>query len=89
MGAGSLKRKRVKQPEEVTFDFEARQEYLTGFHKRKLQRAKHAKEAAARKEREEKAKTRKLVGEHGAPRSNSTNPTLSYVTRGRKRLKSM
>ena len=35
--------------EEVTFDLADRQDYLTGFHKRKLQRTKHAKEIAEKK----------------------------------------
>ena len=48
--------------EEITFDLSARQEYLTGFHKRKLQRAKHAKENAGRRERAEKLEERKEVG---------------------------
>jgi ribosomal RNA-processing protein 17 len=61
MGPKSLKRKRANQPEEITFDFTARQEYLTGFHKRKLERARHAQEEAARREKEEKAKARQLV----------------------------
>ena len=47
--------------EEISFDFSAREEYLTGFHKRKLQRIKHAKEEAAKKEREDKLAARKIV----------------------------
>ena len=47
--------------EEITFDLSARQEYLTGFHKRKLQRVKHAKENAGRRERAEKLEERKEV----------------------------
>ncbi|KAI5858351.1 nucleolar protein 12-domain-containing protein [Tricharina praecox] len=41
------KRKLPERPAEITFDREARTEYLTGFHKRKLQRIAKAKEAAA------------------------------------------
>lgn len=48
--------------EEITFDPSARQEYLTGFHKRKLQRAKHAQEAAERRMRAERLEGRKKVG---------------------------
>ena len=48
--------------EEITFDPTARQEFLTGFHKRKLQRAKHAQEAAERRARAEKLEERKKVG---------------------------
>ncbi|KAM3468929.1 hypothetical protein MY5147_007469 [Beauveria neobassiana] len=38
------KRKNTSEVEEVTFDNDARQEYLTGFQKRKQQRIKHAQE---------------------------------------------
>lgn len=48
--------------EEIKFDYEARKEFLTGFHKRKLQRAKHAQEAAERRMKEEKREQRKRVG---------------------------
>lgn len=47
--------------EEVNFDFEARQEYLTGFHKRKQQRIKNAQEEAAKRARQEKLELRKQV----------------------------
>jgi ribosomal RNA-processing protein 17 len=55
------KRKNTSAIEEITFDFSAREDYLSGFHKRKLQRIKHAKEEAAKKDREEKITARKLV----------------------------
>lgn len=55
------KRKSASTIEEIAFDFGAREDYLTGFHKRKLQRIKHAKEEAAKKEREEKLAARKIV----------------------------
>ena len=55
------KRKPASAIEEISFDFSAREEYLTGFHKRKLQRIKHAKEEAAKKEREDKLAARKIV----------------------------
>lgn len=47
--------------QEVTFDLNARHEFLTGFRKRKQQRAKHAQEVAERKAREEKNEHRKKV----------------------------
>jgi ribosomal RNA-processing protein 17 len=47
--------------EEIVFDSSARQEYLTGFHKRKLQRAKHAQELAEKKAREERIEERRKV----------------------------
>jgi ribosomal RNA-processing protein 17 len=56
--------------EEITFDPAARQEFLTGFHKRKLQRAKHALEAAEKRAREERLverrKARTSPGLNGA-----------------------
>lgn len=55
------KRKNTSEVEEVTFDNDARQEYLTGFHKRKQQRIKNAQEAAAKRAKQEKLDTRKQV----------------------------
>lgn len=55
------RRKPVPTIEEIQFDASAREEYLTGFHKRKLQRIKNAKEEAAKKEREERVQARKHV----------------------------
>ncbi|OHE95906.1 nucleolar protein 12 [Colletotrichum orchidophilum] len=57
----SKKRKAVSAIEEVNFDFDAREDYLTGFHKRKLQRQKWAQEQAALKAREEKIEMRKQI----------------------------
>ncbi|KAJ2975359.1 hypothetical protein NQ176_g5565 [Zarea fungicola] len=57
----SRKRKNNSEVEEVRFDGEARQEYLTGFHKRKQQRIKCAQEAAVNRARLEKLETRKQV----------------------------
>ncbi len=45
--------------EEVTFDLADRQDYLTGFHKRKLQRVKHAREIAEKKARAERIEQRR------------------------------
>lgn len=56
-----MKRKSAPTIEEISFDTSAREDYLSGFHKRKLQRIKHAKEQAAKKEREEKIAARKIV----------------------------
>lgn len=47
--------------EEIKFDTAARQEYLTGFHKRKLQRTKHAQDAAEKKARLERIEERRKV----------------------------
>lgn len=49
------------QVEDLTFDPSARQEYLTGFHKRKQARIQTAREAAIKREKEERAKERKAV----------------------------
>lgn len=53
--------------EEISFDFEARADYLTGFHKRKVQRAKAAQEQAAKLAKEERIKMRKQVGLSDGP----------------------
>jgi ribosomal RNA-processing protein 17 len=55
------RRKTASAIEEVNFDFDARAEYLTGFHKRKLKRANQAKEEAERKAKEERILVRKRV----------------------------
>ncbi|KKA28812.1 hypothetical protein TD95_002830 [Thielaviopsis punctulata] len=57
------KKKRKSTIEEIVFDRETRQEYLTGFHKRKLQRQKLAKEIAAKREKQEKLLFRKQLRE--------------------------
>ena len=55
------KRRKVEQVEEITFDSTARQEYLTGFHKRKLQRIENARETAAKQVKEERVRERRQV----------------------------
>jgi len=45
-------------PAEVVFDADSRADYLTGFHKRKVARAKDAQEIAKKREREERIKER-------------------------------
>lgn len=47
--------------EEINFDTAGREEWLTGFHKRKVQRAKHAAENAAKQYKEDKRNMRKKV----------------------------
>lgn len=49
------------RPEEINFDLDARQDYLTGFHKRKVQRTKAAQEAAERRAKEEKRLQRQKI----------------------------
>lgn len=51
------------RPEEISFDLSARTEYLTGFHKRKVERAKAAQEAAERRAKEEKRVQRNKMRE--------------------------
>ncbi|KAK2751908.1 hypothetical protein FQN55_008650 [Onygenales sp. PD_40] len=48
---------------EIVFDTDARQDYLSGFHKRKVQRAKHAQEIAEKKAKEEKREQRRKIRE--------------------------
>lgn len=55
------KRQKTAPVAEITFDFAAREEYLTGFHKRKLARAKHAQEEAAKTAKQEKVEARRMV----------------------------
>ncbi|KAF4469253.1 nucleolar 12 [Fusarium albosuccineum] len=57
------KRKTTSAVEEVSFDNDARHEYLTGFHKRKQQRIKNAQEEAAKRARQEKIEMRKQIRE--------------------------
>lgn len=55
------KRKVANQPEEINFDTDARQQFLTGFRKRRLQRVKHAQDVAEKRAREERIDYRKRV----------------------------
>jgi len=73
--APPTKRRRTEPTvvEEISFDPAARQEYLTGFHKRKLQRAKAAQEAAERRARAERIEERRKVC-IGALRSTRVSP---------------
>ncbi|KAK3308566.1 nucleolar protein 12-domain-containing protein [Chaetomium strumarium] len=57
------KRKITHAIEEITFDKDARAEYLTGFHKRKQARIKHAQEIAERKARQDRIEMRKQIRE--------------------------
>lgn len=51
------------RPEEISFDLSARAEYLTGFHKRKVERTKASQEAAERRAKEEKRLQRNKLRE--------------------------
>jgi ribosomal RNA-processing protein 17 len=57
----SKKRKVTHAVEEIKFDPDARVDYLTGFHKRKVLRAKQAQQEAAKRARQEKIDLRKQV----------------------------
>lgn len=59
------KRKTEHAIEEISFDTDARQEYLTGFRKRKLQRVKRAQEEAEKRAKEERREIRKQVWRTG------------------------
>jgi ribosomal RNA-processing protein 17 len=51
----------AKAVDAISFDPEARQEYLSGFHKRKVQRAEHGREIAQKKFKEATVQARKEV----------------------------
>ncbi|KAF9268957.1 hypothetical protein L218DRAFT_940743 [Marasmius fiardii PR-910] len=55
----SKKRVKRSQVKEVVFDEEARREFLTGFHKRKVAKAEAARKKAAEREKEERLETRR------------------------------
>ncbi|KAI1004063.1 hypothetical protein K3495_g4143 [Podosphaera aphanis] len=57
------KRKIEHKIEEISFDFTSREEYLTGFHKRKVARVKAAQAEALKKSREERIIMRKKLRE--------------------------
>ncbi|KAI9809707.1 MAG: hypothetical protein M1825_000139 [Sarcosagium campestre] len=61
------KRRKKSTPavEEISFDPSAREDYLTGFHKRKLQRIKYSQDLAEKKERAERLEFRRKVGHDG------------------------
>lgn len=78
------KRKVISAIEEITFDPSAREDYLSGFHKRKLQRIRHAKEEAAKREREEKLTARKIVRNIPCLRNYPTDCLCVQLREGRK-----
>ncbi|OCK84131.1 hypothetical protein K432DRAFT_414214 [Lepidopterella palustris CBS 459.81] len=57
--APPTKRRKTSATTEIVFDPAAREEYLTGFHKRKLARIKHAQDEAVKKDREERVQQRR------------------------------
>ncbi|KAM5434222.1 hypothetical protein MferCBS31731_006845 [Microsporum ferrugineum] len=60
------KKRKIAAPariEEISFNPESRKEYLTGFHKRKVQRAKRAQDAAEKRAKEERREARRKIRE--------------------------
>jgi hypothetical protein len=57
----SSKNSQILKADEISFDPAAREEYLTGFHKRKQARLKYAQELSKRKEKEERQRERRQV----------------------------
>ena len=57
----SKRRKTEHKIEEIQFDFSAREDYLTGFHKRKVQRSRAAALQREKEAKEERIKMRKQV----------------------------
>ncbi|KAH8078048.1 nucleolar protein 12-domain-containing protein [Cristinia sonorae] len=55
----SKKRARREQVKEVTFDEDARRDFLTGFHKRKVQKKEEAKKKAQEREKQERLEARR------------------------------
>lgn len=77
----SKKRKTaVAAPESITFDPAAREEYLTGFHKRKVARTKLAQEENAKREKEEKVQFRREVSSRPGHADSPSNPAASPKT---------
>ncbi|TFY77823.1 hypothetical protein EWM64_g6185 [Hericium alpestre] len=55
----SKKRQRKQQIKEITFDEDARREFLTGFHKRKLAKTEEGKKKAIERDKQERLETRR------------------------------
>ncbi len=75
------KRKVTSAIEEIAFDPNTREEYLSGFHKRELQRMKHAKEEAAKRDREGKLTARKIVYLDSFKMETASNCSRDLATR--------
>ncbi|ORZ21593.1 nucleolar protein 12 [Absidia repens] len=81
LSAGSKvyeKKRRMKKEtvEAIDFDFDKRQEFLTGFHKRKLERKQASRDKYKEKERQERIKFR---AENKAERQREVNNRLAEV----------
>ncbi|GAB1314415.1 hypothetical protein MFIFM68171_04625 [Madurella fahalii] len=75
------KRKSTHTIDEITFDKDARAEYLTGFHKRKQARIKHAQEIAEQKARQERIEMRKQIREERRQAVEEHVQTISKILR--------
>ncbi|CAI7678841.1 unnamed protein product [Penicillium pancosmium] len=82
----SVKRRKVSKTEEVNFDPEARQEWLTGFRKRKQERIKHGQAAAEKRYKEERRHDRAKMREE---RAAEYKEAMEEHQRQLKRLKEM
>lgn len=79
------RRRIVSAVEEVTYDPVARQEYLSGFRKRKQQRIKQAQQVAKEKERLQKIDDRRSVsGAHGTNRMGTNQAILRFGSSAKK-----
>ena len=65
--APAAKKRRVDQLDSISFDPSSREEYLTGFHKRKQQRIQDSRESAAKKDKEQRVRERRQVRPPGPP----------------------
>ncbi|KAI8053657.1 nucleolar protein 12 [Gilbertella persicaria] len=87
LSAGSkvyAKKRKAKQEtvEYVEFDPEKRSEFLTGFHKRKLERKKKTREKYAQLEREEKLRNRKEAREQRQRLADKNVQEMAAMLRG-------
>lgn len=90
MGPPAKRRKidvirRQKPVEELTFSIDARQEYLTGFSKRKAARREQAREQAIKEAKEEKIRERKEVIEASQYLCMETEDTDMGIATGSKK----
>ncbi|KAJ7647225.1 nucleolar protein 12-domain-containing protein [Roridomyces roridus] len=74
------KRAKESQVKEVLFDDEARREFLTGFHKRKLAKADAARKKAVEREKQERQESRREQRRHLRERAiaNATEVEKAY-----------
>ncbi|CAM0141524.1 ergosterol biosynthesis protein [Umbelopsis sp. WA50703] len=76
------KRKLKKETiERIDFDFDARKEFLTGFHKRKLERKKKAREVAIERERVDRLQARAEAREERKRLADSNMAQMAAILR--------